>query len=380
MDSSSAAAIPAAVTTKRSGDQRPATRFAVVGSGWRASAFIRMAYLMPDRFQLVGVVVRREEAGAQLERDWAVTTFRTLADLLAAERPDFVVLSVPWPVTPELTRQLVAEDVRVLAETPPAPDQEGLRSLWSDVGASGLVQVAEQYALMPLHAARLSIVRHGLIGRPTSVHVSSTHLYHVVSLIRTFLGVTYEPATVMSQTFRSRLVDPITPTGWTHDTQEKPIESILSTIDFGDAGHGLYDFTDNQWWNPLRPDHLTVRGSAGEIHDETVVRMVDPVTPVLTKIERAMTGQGMNYEGLDLITLSLGDRILFHNEFEGARLSDDDIAVATLLDRTGAWARDEGAPPYPLALACQDHLIGLAIEESAATGRQVQTGQEPWSN
>jgi predicted dehydrogenase len=371
--------MPAAVLTKWANTARRVTRFAVVGSGWRASAFIRMAYLMPHRFELLGVVARREEAGTQLERDWAVTTFRTLADLLAAERPDVVVLSVPWPVTPELTRQLVAENVRVLAETPPAPDLDGLRSLWADVGASGLVQVAEQYALMPLHAARLNIVRQGLIGAPTSVEVSSTHLYHVASLVRTFLGVTYEPATVVSQTFRSRLVDPITPNGWTHDAEERPVESILSTIDFGEAGHGVYDFTDNQWWNPLRPDHLTVRGSAGEIHDETVVRMVDPVTPVVTKIERAMTGQGMNYEGLDLTHLSLGGHVVFRNHNEGARLSDDDIAVATLLDRCGAWARDEGAPPYPLAWACQDHLIGLAIEESAATERPVRTGREPWS-
>ena len=380
MDSSNVATIPAAVVTKRAKTSRRAIRFAVVGSGWRATAFIRMAYLMPDRFELVGVVTRREETAAQLERDWAVATYRTPEELLAAERPDVVVLSVPWPVTPELTRRLVAEDVRVLAETPPAPDLDGLRSLWADVGGSGLVQVAEQYALMPLHAARLSIVGQGLIGAPTSVQVSSTHLYHVVSLIRTFLGVRFEPATVRSQTFRSRMVDPITPSGWTHDTEEKPVESILSTVDFGDAGHGLYDFTDNQWWNPLRPDHLTVRGSAGEIHDETVVRMADPVTPVVTRIERAMTGHGMNYEGLDLTHLSLGGQIVFRNDYEGARLSDDDIAVATLLDRSGAWARDEGAPPYPLAWACQDHCIGLAIQESAATGAPVRTGREAWSS
>jgi len=242
-----------------------------------------------------------------------------------------------------------------------------------------LVQVAEQYALMPLHAARLAIARGGLIGRPTSVQVSSTHLYHVVSLIRLFLGVGYEPATVRSHTFATELVDPIAPDGWTHDGAAKPAENILSTIDFGAAGMGMYDFTTNQWWNPLRPDHLTVRGTAGEIHDDTVVRMADPVTPVTSRIERAMSGFGMNYEGLDLTHLSLDGTVVFRNPYEGARLGDDDVAVAALLDATGAWARGDGPPPYPLGWACQDHLIGLAITESAATGRAVTTGAQPWS-
>jgi hypothetical protein len=338
-----------------------------------------MAYLMPERFELVGVVTRRAEAGTDLERDWNVSTYRSIDDLLAHERPDFVVLSVPWPVTPEMTRQLVAAGVRVLAETPPAPDLDGLRALWSDVGASGMVQVAEQYALMPLHAARLTLAREGVIGRPTSVHVSSTHLYHVVSLIRLFLGLEFEPATVRSQTFRTELVDPITPAGWTHDPAEKPGEAILSTIDFGDAGMGLYDFNPNQWWNPLRPDHLTVRGTVGEIHDDTVVRMLDPVTPGTSRIERAMTGLGMNYEGLDLTHLTFDGRVIFRNAYEGARLSDDDVAVAALLDATGAWARGDGPAPYPLSWACQDHLIGLAITEAAETGRPVTTGHEPWA-
>ena len=108
MHSISRATVPAAVTSKQSGGSPKATRYAIVGNGWRAAVFLRMAYLMPERFEVVGVVTRRAEAGAELERDWGVSTYRTLDELLAAERPDFVVLSVPWGVTPELTRQLVA--------------------------------------------------------------------------------------------------------------------------------------------------------------------------------------------------------------------------------------------------------------------------------
>lgn len=369
--------IPAAVTTK--GTPVPTcTRYAVVGAGWRASVFLRMAYLMPDRFEVAGVVTRRAEASAELESAWGVRTYRDVETLLTAERPDFVVLSVPWPVTPELTRQLVAAGVPVLAETPPAPDAEGLRALWHDVGARGLVQVAEQYALMPLHAARLEVVGSGLIGTPSSVLVSSTHQYHAVALMRRFLGVGREAVTVRAQTFAAELVDPITPTGWTHDTSPKPAGTTLASLDFGSGRMGRYDFTDNQWWNPLRPDHLVVRGSAGEIWDETVVRMVDEVTPMTSRLERASTGLGMNYEGLDLTHIALDGRVVFRNAFEGARLSDDDIGVAALLTHTGAWVRDEAEPPYPVAEACHDHLVSLAIGEAVESGGSVRVEHDLW--
>jgi predicted dehydrogenase len=369
--------VPAAVTTKM---QRNVTQasFGLVGTGWRSSVFLRMAYLMPERFRATGVVARRADSRAIVEQDWGLPTFRTVDELLTVERPDFVIVSVPWQVTPELTRRLVEQGIPVLAETPPAPDLPGLHALWSDVGDTGLVQVAEQYPFMPLHAARLAVVESGVIGKPTSVLVSSTHLYHAVALMRRFLRVSREPAAVTAQTFTAELVDPITPTGWTHDTAAKRAETTLAWIDFGSGRMGSYDFTENQWWNPVRPDHLMVRGSTGEIFDETVVRMADDVTPVTSRIERSMTGIGMNYEGLDFTHLSLDGQVVFRNQYEGGRLSDDDIAVATLLDQVGAWTRGEGRPPYPLAEACHDHALGLAIVEAAASGVVVTVGEQPW--
>ena len=55
----------------------------------------------------------------------------------------------------------------------------------------------------------------------------------------------------------------------------------------------------------------------------------------------------------------------YRDPFAGTRLSEDDVAVADLLERTGAWARAEGAEPYSLAEGLQDHLTSVAIGESA---------------
>ncbi|HEY8721759.1 Gfo/Idh/MocA family protein [Pengzhenrongella sp.] len=169
------------------GPHAPA-RFAVVGNGWRARFFLRMARLLPDRFAATGVVARSEERAAEVRREWGVPTASTVAGVVAIERPDFVVVAVPWAASAGVIRELVALGVPVLAETPPAPDAAGLRELWADVGASGLVQVAEHSPFMPAHAARLEALRRGLIGEVTSVQISSTHLYHAVAVIRAMLG------------------------------------------------------------------------------------------------------------------------------------------------------------------------------------------------
>ncbi|HWJ86411.1 MAG TPA: Gfo/Idh/MocA family oxidoreductase, partial [Cellulomonas sp.] len=177
-------------------------RFGVVGSGWRAEFFVRMARLLPDTFTCVGVVTRTAGRGAEVERAWGVPTVRAATEL---EAPELVVVATPWPVTPDAIRELVARGVPVLAETPPAPDADGLRALWSDVGSSGLVQVAEHSPYMPSHAARIAAVQAGIIGEPTSVQISSTHLYHAVGLIRRILGVGFEEVAVRATTTTERL-------------------------------------------------------------------------------------------------------------------------------------------------------------------------------
>ncbi|MEU0970143.1 Gfo/Idh/MocA family oxidoreductase [Streptomyces sp. NPDC005917] len=359
-------------------------RFGIVGSGWRAGFFARLARALPERLAVAGVVTRSAARAQQVEAEWGVPAFRSL-DELCRTGPEFVIPSVPWDVTPQVVGELVERDVPVLAETPPAPDVRGLRELWAAVGGatradgSALVQVAEQYTLMPGHAARIALVREGVIGEVTSVQVSSTHMYHAMSLIRHTLGVGSDPAMVTARAFTAPLADPLSPGGWSDDLTPKDAVTTLAFLDFGGARTGLYDFTDNQWWNPLRARRIVVRGSLGEIVDDTVVRMAGPRTPIESPLIRRRTGTDLNLEGAEVHHISFDGRVVWRNDYLGASLSEDDLAVVDLLCRTGAWARDAAPEPYPLAEGCQDHLLALAVEESAATGSPVTTAQEAWA-
>ena len=354
-------------------------RFGLIGTGWRSDFFARLARQAPEAFEVAGVVSRRPERAAEVASAWGVPTFGTVEELLAAE-PEFVIPCVPWGEMGPTTVRLVEAGMAVLAETPPAADLEGLRALWSGVGHRGLVQVAEQYLCMPQHAARLTLAREGVIGQVTSVQVSSTHLYHAVSMIRGFLDAGRGPVTVHAQAFAAPLANPLSPSGWSGSAEPEQLRTTLATLDFGNARTGLYDFTDNQWWNPLRARRIVVRGSQGEMVDERVTRLVDPVTPVESHLVRRQAGVDLNLEGVDLQHVSFDGRVLWRNAFAGARLSEDDLAVADLLAATGAWRRGEGPEPYPLAEACQDHQISLAIGESISSGAPVTTTTEGWSD
>jgi predicted dehydrogenase len=357
-----------------------AAKFGIVGSGFRAEIFRKLGGVLREQLELVGVAVRRAERAGQLRADWGVPAFLSPRELLEKGRPDFVVTSVPWAANPEIIADLVHAGAKVLSETPPAPDRAGLRALWSEVGAAGAVQVAEQYPLMPGYAARAELVRQGVVGQPTNVQISSTQTYHAIALIRSLLGVDDAgPVRVNATLVHAPLVDPLSRAGWTGDTQARQATTTFATFDFGDGRSGLYDFTTNQTRNQLRHRRTVVRGSRGEISGDDVVYARDAGTIVRSPLVRQQLGYDVDVRGFDTELIAFQGEPLWRNPFPGSRLMDDEIAVGQLLLATARWAADSGPAPYPLSRACQDHLLGLAIEESTAAGGEVWTGTEAWA-
>jgi predicted dehydrogenase len=337
--------------------------FAVIGSGFRSAIFAAVAAGL-EGVECVGFVTRRP-------RELPVRAFGSVDELLAAGGVDFVVTSVPVAVTPQVIADCVARGLPVLAETPPAGSVDEVAQLWREVGAADLVQVAEQYHLMPFHAARLAAVQNGLVGRVSQVHVSSTQLYHAVSLMRAFLGVGREAATVRAATFTAPLVDPLNRGGWTGDVEPHDATTTLATLDFGDGRSGVYDYSDNQTRNLLRHRRLLVRGSHGELSDSSVVRLVDATTITSSTFTRRQTGHDLDQNGYATDHIALDGEVLWRNPWPGQRWTDDELAVATLLERMAAWVDGAGPAPYPLAEACTDQLLALAITEAATTGQPV---------
>lgn len=353
--------------------------YLLVGAGWRSPFFIKPSQLFPEHFRLTGVVARNPEARENIKSEWDAPTWATLDEALAAEKPDFIVAAVSWDSMPIVIADCVGRGIPVLAETPPAPNLEALHELWAKVGASGLVQVAEQYPLYPGHVARKAVIDAGHIGSVNEVEVSSTHMYHATALIRHMLGVTFEAARVTGIRNTHPLANPLGVPGWNDNTEPEPATTVRGLVEFENGQVGTYDFTDNQWWNPLRVDRMVVRGSLGEIANERVTALTAPRTIITSHLERRRLGEELNLEGLGIDHITHGTEVVYTNRWKGHRLSDDEIAVTELLRGMGEWIHDDAAAPYPLAEAAQDWSIALAIEEAAATGERVDLPVQPWA-
>jgi predicted dehydrogenase len=350
------------------------TRFAIVGSGWRSAFYLRVAAALPERFEVSGLLSRDAARRAAIRDDFGIQAPETLDDLLATT-PDFVVVSTPWPVTPKLLHELAGRGVPALAETPPAPDDAGLRGL-APLATSGRIQVAEQYQFQPMHAARLELVRSGRLGAVSQARVSAAHGYHGVDLIRRFLGLEREPLTITAHRFVSPIV--ASPDRAGPPTEERIVESeqVIAFLDAGDW-LGVYDFSEDQYFSWIRATRVLIRGERGELDDRTVRTLLDHRTPATAELVRHDTGHDGNLEGYHHRGITLGERWLYRNRFAPARLADDEIAVATCLARMGEWL--EGGPDVcSLADAAQDHHIGLAIQEATRTGRAITLPGHVW--
>lgn len=354
-------------------------RLAIVGSGWRAECFLRVVAALGDEFEVTGVVSPREASRDTASRRWGIPAFSALRSAVETDRPDFVVVAVPWEHSPAVIGEAVALGVPVLGETPPALDLASLVDLWNEVGASGLVQIAEQYPRYPGHAARAELLRRGMLGTIGNAQVSSTHGYHAVALLRAILGVGFREVSVTAFEAHAPLANPLIRDGWTDSMSEESARNTTAFLDFGSGRTALYDFTDNQWHNELRTNRILIRGSLGEVVGDHVVHLVDPRTIVESDLARRQLGTDMNFEGFDLDHISFEGSVLYRNQWSGARLADDELAIADLLAAMSAWVRGEGPEPYPLAEASQDHAIALAIEESARSGKAVHVQRQPWA-
>jgi predicted dehydrogenase len=354
-------------------------RFAIIGAGWRAEFFLRIVAALPERFRLEGLVVRNAEKGRNVEERCGHPTYRTVPDLLSAVTPEFLVVSVSYAANHEVNKSLLDTGLPVLSETPPAATLEQMLDLWHEVQARGArFQVAEQFTRQPHHAARLAAVRQGRIGSVHKAYVSVCHGYHGTSLIRHFLDVGFAEARIVGMTFTDRVLDPGGREGPPASPRVQEHSQQVALIDFGGGRQAVFDFVGVQYFSPLRSQRVALRGERGEVVDHMLHMQTEAGEPLSLPFRRHVAGPNGNLEGHHLKGIQLGEQWVFRNPTAPARLSDEEIAMADVLQGMGEYVRG-GPEAYPLSEAMQDHYLGLLIREACESGRAVIATAQAWT-
>ena len=352
--------------------------FAVVGAGWRTDFFLRVAAALPQ-MKLCGVVARSETRAKEIQSDWAVPCYASIADLMQNTRPSFVISSVSAEAMPAVCVELAGHAVPILAETPPATDLEGLKNLYQQISKLGArVQVAEQYWAQPLHAARQNVVDSGVLGPINQVDLSVCHGYHAMSLIRRLLGIDFESARIRGERFTSRVIAGPDRSGPPSEERVVDVETEFASLDFG-GRLGRYQFCLPQYRSSIRGQRVCIRGERGEIIDDRVTYLKDQVTPISAQLLRHEAGRNGNLEGLHLKAIQFEGGWVYRNPTIPARLTDEEIAVAQCLFDMQRYV-EMGRPFYSLEEASQDQYLALACTKAIETGETIQTEAQIWAS
>jgi hypothetical protein len=351
--------------------------YGIIGSGWRAEFFLRIAKELPGKFLVCGLVTRSKENGEKLEKNFGIKTYRTIDELLKYTSPSFVVVSVPGSVTPAVIQDLADRGIPILSETPPAPDLDTLIRLNKLTEKGAKIQVAEQYHLQPLHAARIALARSGKLGEVNQAQVSLSHGYHGMSIIRRLLDIKFENAEINAFKFNSPFVAGPGRYGLSDEERMVDAQQEIAMINFGDK-FAVYDFAPDQHRSFIRAPRILVRGNRGEVSNCEVRYLKDFRTPIEYELVEKIGGTYGNVEDFYIRGVLGGEEWLYVNPYYPAKLSEDEIAVASCVEKMDEYVKS-GQDFYSLSEASQDHYLGMMVSKALNTGEKIITETQSWA-
>lgn len=301
--------------------------FGIIGGGWRAGFYVRIARLCPEKFKLAGIYIRNSEKAKAMREKEQITVWETLEEIPFSQL-DFVVSCVNKNSICDEIVLLAEKGVAVLSETPIGTSLEQIEGFEKKRQNDWRVQVSEQYHLLPKNQVIQEIIDSGILGEVHQVQLSCGHDYHAVSLMRHFLGIGEELPEVQSITLPDRLVR--------YDGRNgncEPVEVVgeqkLAVLTYG-TKTAIYDFNKEQYFSDIRANRMVIRGTKGEIVNDTCTYLEGTV-PITFSLNRIQRGCNENLNGMYLDSITGNGKIWYRNPFAGSRLSDEEIAIATCL-------------------------------------------------
>lgn len=332
-------------------------KYGILGAGWRSEFYLRIADLMPNTFKVSGIYIRNKQKQEEFSEKYSVPIFNTLEQLLEADY-DFIVSCVNKTGVCDTVRELANKNIPLLTETPIGTSNKEIDDFLAEIKPDWRVQVAEQFHFMPRNAAIKSVIESGILGEITQVQLSCCHDYHAASLIRFFFGTAEEMPEGFSFTQSDTVTRYNSRGGLLKEPQTVTAEEKFVVLRFKNKT-AVYDFNYEQYFSDIRRSRIIIRGTNGEIFNNECTYLKDGIPHSFT-LQRNSYGANESLDGFTLVNIIAEGKVVYENPFKGARLSDEEIAIATCLLNMKKYL-DTRIPFYSLKDAALDSKIFLSV-------------------
>ena len=332
-------------------------KYGIIGAGWRSEFYLRIAALMPDTFKVSGIYIRNKQKQGEFSKKYNAPIFDTLEKLLETDY-DFIVSCVNKTGICDTVRELGSKNIPLLTETPIGTSNKEIDDFLCEIKPDWRVQVAEQFHFMPRNAAIKSIIYSGILGEMTQVQLSCCHDYHAASLIKFFLNTGDEMPKGFSFTQSDTVNRYNSRAGLLSEPETVTAEEKFAFFKFKDKT-AVYDFNYEQYFSDIRRSRILIRGTNGEILNDECTYLKNGF-PHSFSLQRNSYGANESLDGFTLVNITAEGNVLYENPFKSARLSDEEIAIATCLLNMKKYI-DTGIPFYSLEEAAIDSKIFLSV-------------------
>lgn len=351
--------------------------FLLIGGGWRAEFYMRIARKLPDHLNVTGIycsdqVLREKYNGL------GYRCFDNLDSALSNTTPDFIVICVNRFATAKVITDVVKNGIPILTETPITTSLDEINSLLQ-LKNNNLIQVAEQYHLRPDQQARYNLIASGIIGEPEQASISLTNNYHAISLMRSYLNTSGSYGSISAKKFSLQGYPGFERDGVPEKLTLKSYDEIIALFDFNNK-IGIYNFESDQHRSFMRTQTIQIKGTKGVIDNDLVKYLTDDNEPIISNLTRINIGQNENMEGIDSLKGILFEgKWIYKNPFINIPFSDDEIALATLLLKMAQFC-DGGPIVYSLEQAAQDLYLTILIENSIKENKDCRIERQSWTD
>lgn len=317
--------------------------FVIIGGGWRAEFYLRIAKLLPEVFNTSAICVRNKERAEYISKNFNVKVLSSIDEVLK-EPFDFIVNCINKEDITDFSVELADKGYYVLSETPIIEEPSSLHNY-------DKIQVAEQFHLKGTYQAIKRLINEGIIGKINYINISVAHDYHAMSLIRFLLDDYSKPKVLGSYSFNDNVIRTNGRADKSNKNELNNTTQNIKIFKFKNAT-AVYDYNTEQYFSPIRKDRILIRGTKGEIENDCVKYLTSENEPVSTDIKLVTSGL---LDGFYNDKITFENKVLFDFSFSKARLSEEETAIAECLIRMSNYITN-GEDLYSYKKAYEDYF------------------------